>query len=171
MKTLQMLVLFAAVACAVGCGDSASEGWDANAGVAGDVSDDTFTAYGDVEPDESPPDVSADTADKDILTAAEACAPYLGTWDCECTEGSCDIGSHAFILVELLQANGNGTWTLFSTEIDGSNKGPLTCDPLHMPPTDSIYVTFEITSSGHAKWTLQNTNMDVWYILQCTPYN
>jgi len=119
-----------------------------------DTTSDDFVAEQDIGPPE------------DVLTAAEACTPYLGVWDCECTEGSCDIGGHVFYLIELMQANGNGTWTLFASQMPNGNSGPLTCDPLHMPPSDYEAVTFEITSDNNAKWTLQN-----WYILECTRAN
>ena len=107
-----------------------------------------------------------------VLTAAEACAPYLGTWDCECVEGSCDIGGHVFYLIELLQTNSNGTWTFYISRIGNPGVGTLTCDPLHLPPTDYTYTTFEITSPGQAIQIFDDPADPSWgYITQCTPAN
>lgn len=173
MKTLQMLMLFAAAACAVvGCGDHSIEGLDAN-GVSVDASDDAFTVYGDVEPKESLPhdgeasdeNVWNDTAD--VPTVAEYCAPYLGTWDCVCDQGSCCKGCSAWHLLEPLQVN-DKTWTILVTR-EGGSSWTITCDPQHPPPSDYIYCTFEMMESGNIKYTeLDFDRISVDYTSVCT---
>jgi len=110
--------------------DVTSEGGDAYV-------EDTASYDANVEPDESSPDdVSTDAEGGDVLTAEEACTPYLGTWYCSCGGGSC-TGS-VFVnefSVDVTQKN-KGIWTLSLQEVNDDLWGLITCNPTNLPPSD-----------------------------------
>lgn len=159
MKTLRLFLVVAAAACAVvGCGDSASEGWDANTGAV-DASDDAFTIYGDVEPDESPPPDSAESEESPDPCSpekvAEVCAPYLGVWDCDGVDGYIE-GGHGYVVLDFLQAT-DCTMSFSMTNVGQSGFDTVTCDPNHMPPVDSwLLTTYELKSDDQLKVVLTN---------------
>lgn len=174
MKTLQMIVLFVAATCAVvGCDDRTGEG--SCIFCTDTFNDNDSIAYGDgvidndvVEPDKSPPDSSTDSEDDDVLTTAEYCTPYIGTWDCECTGGVCTLGQHVYYVITLLQPN-DGVWTLWLEVIDGGSYS-FTCDPKYPPPTDGYGTTIEVTSANTMEEVFHNPNhpnLD-WLTTSCT---
>lgn len=117
-------------------------------GVTSDENDDTnvyFDDGDDVELDESPPPddgSSTDTAGQDVLSAEQACAPYLGWWYCSCKSGSCY--GEAFVLKFRIEATQmeDSLWILSLQEVDDDLWGLFTCDPTDLPPTNPVESLF-----------------------------
>lgn len=146
------IVAIATAACAVlvlGCESREGQGSCVFGCIDAEIEDDSWTTSdGSTALDVWPPgEASTDDAGADINvpTAAEYCTPYIGSWECTCTGGTCTKGQKWYYVITLLQVNGNGTWTMWIEQIDGWS-GSFTCDPLNPPPRDDYDTTWFVTS-------------------------